>query len=126
MGLIWSLPRWTCFSVAVDSRMRDISCQTGKVGPAYKSLILVLSVCHQSRGGWSDIALFQVEMVTYKVENLLGFQFQFFLNLLANLGPDTELLVFVCAGDRFGGIWPGPTSHLGTGGFLYPSVESSI
>ena len=46
--------------------------------------------------------------------------------LLANLGPDKELLVFVYAGDKFRGIWPGPTSRLGTGGFLNPSVNPSI
>ena len=50
MGLIWSLPRWTCFSVAVNP-MRDISCQTGQVSPVNKSLIFVLSVCHRSRVG---------------------------------------------------------------------------
>ena len=48
-----------------------------------------------------------------------------FQNLLANLGPDKELMVFLCAGDKFGGIWPGPTSRLGTGGFLYPSIGPS-
>ena len=35
-------------------------------------------------------------------------------------------LVFEYAADKFGGIWPGPTSHLGTGGFLYPSVKPSV
>ena len=34
-------------SVAVNSPIRDISCRAGQVGPVNKSLILVLSVCHQ-------------------------------------------------------------------------------
>ena len=52
MGLIWSRPRWTCFSVAVNNPMRGINCQTGQVGPVSNSLIFVLSVCH-----WSRVAL---------------------------------------------------------------------
>ena len=43
-----------------------------------------------------------------------------------NLVPETELLEFVYAGDRFGGIWLSPTSHLGTGGFFYPRVKPSV
>ena len=46
--------------------------------------------------------------------------------LVANLGTDKELLVFVYAEDKFGGIWPEPTSHLGIGGFLYASVKPSV
>ena len=51
MGLIWSRPRWTCFSVAVNNPMMDISCWAGQVSPVNRSLIFVLSVCHQSRVG---------------------------------------------------------------------------
>ena len=42
--------------------------------------------------------------------------------LLANLSFGKELPRFVYVGDKFGGIWPGPTRRLGTGGFLYQSV----
>ena len=51
MGLIWSRPRWTCLSVAVNSPMRDISCQTIQVGTANNSVIFAVSVCHRSRVG---------------------------------------------------------------------------
>ena len=43
--------------------------------------------------------------------------------LLTNLGPDKEIQVPVYAGDKFGGIWPGPSNRLGTGGSLYPSAK---
>ena len=34
--------------------------------------------------------------------------------------------MFAYAGDKFGGNWPRPTSRLGAGGFLYPSVKPSV
>ena len=40
----------------------------------------------------------------------------------ANLISDKSLLVSEYAGDKLGGIWPSPTSRLGTGGFLYLCV----
>ena len=45
---------------------------------------------------------------------------------LANLNSDTFELVLGYAGDKFGGIWLSPTSHLGTGECLYPCVRPSV
>ena len=59
----------------------------------------------------SDLDLPEVELVTYKV---------------ANLVLDRELPRSVYAGDKFSGMWLSPTSHLATGGFLYPSVKPSV
>ena len=39
-----------------------------------------------------------------------------FLNSLPRIGPDIGILVPSYAGDKFGGMWHGPTSRLGTGG----------
>ena len=50
----------------------------------------------------SDLVLFQVKLVTYKVEDLLGGPVLIFPCLLANISPVKELLVFVHAGDRSG------------------------
>ena len=73
MSLIWSRPRWTCFSVAVNSPMSDISCRTGQAGLVSDSWNFAVRVCHQFRVG-SDLALIQVKLLTYEVENLLGVQ----------------------------------------------------
>ena len=71
MGLMWSRPKWTCFSVAMSRPMRDMNCRTGQTGS--DSMDLPTFFC------WSDPALFQVELVTYKVEDLFGDQFWLFL-----------------------------------------------
>ena len=47
-----------------------------------------------------------------------------FFSLLANLGPDKELLVSMYAGDKFVGIWPRPTTRLGTGVDAYTLLQS--
>ena len=58
----------------------------------------------------------EVELVTYKIEDLFWFQLWFL----------TFLLVPVNAGDKFGGIWISPTSRLGIGRSLYPCVWPSV
>ena len=44
----------------------------------------------------------------------------------ANLVLDRELPRSGYAVYKFGGMWLSPTSHLGTGGFLYPPVKPSV
>ena len=39
------------FSVAISNPIRDISCQTGQVGPESRSCILAVKVCQHSRVG---------------------------------------------------------------------------
>ena len=63
----------------------------------------------------SDLTSHEVELVTYKVEDLLGFQFRIFLNSPANLVLGIFSLDPVYAGDKPGGMWLSPTSRLGTG-----------
>ena len=56
-----------------------------------------------------DLALPEIELVAYKVEDLFGVHVLFFHLYHATQFPlevpDTELQEFVYAGDRFGGIW---------------------
>ena len=57
------------------------------------------------QGGF-DLALSEVVLVTYKTENLFGFQFPTSACLPSNLIPDIELLKSgynVC--DKLGGMW---------------------
>ena len=56
----------------------------------------------------SDPTGHEVELVTYKVEDLL------------------LLPVSIYAGAKPGGMWLSPTSHLSTGGLLYPCVWPSV
>ena len=49
-----------------------------------------------------------------------------FPNSPANLVLGKSSLNLEYAGDKPGGIWPSPTSRLGTGGFLYPGVWPSV
>ena len=48
MGLICSLPKCTCFSVAVNSPIRDIRFRTGHIGFDKISRILSCRVCQRS------------------------------------------------------------------------------
>ena len=75
--------------------------------------------------GGSDLAFFQVELVTYKSKTCLGSSsdFSMFTSQLRSLQRATSVCVFW---RQVGRIWPGTTSRLGTGGFLYPSVRPSI
>ena len=104
ISLIWSRPRWTCFAVAVNNPIRDITCQTRQVGLESRFCIFAFNVCQCPKGG-SDLALLDVKLVTYKVKKLVWGPVLVFPCSPSNLIPDTELLEFVCAGDRFGVIW---------------------
>ena len=73
----------------------------------------------------SDSTGHEVKLVTYKVEGLLGSSSDF-LNSPANLILGIFSLDLVYAGDKPGGMWLSPTSHLGTGGFLYPCAWPSV
>ena len=59
-------------------------------------------------------------MVTYKVKDLLLFQFRIFLNSPDNLILCIFSLDLVYAGDTPGGMWLSPTSHLSTGVVIKP------
>ena len=74
MGLIWSRPRWTCFSVGVSRPMRDMNCQTGHTGPDKIVWILSYQGLPMLWCG-SDLALFQVKLVTYGIEKLFWIKF---------------------------------------------------
>ena len=102
IGLIWRQPRWTCFSVAVSNSIWDISCQTRQVSLESNFCIFAMKVYQCSR------------------VDLFGGPILIFPYLPSNPAPDTALLEFVYAGDKFGGIWLCLTSCLGTGRFLYP------
>ena len=65
----------------------------------------------------SDSTGHEVDLVTYKVEDLLGSSSDF-LNSPANLILRIFSLDLVYARDKSGGMWLSPTSRLGTGGFL--------
>ena len=71
MGLIC---RWTCVSVAVSRPMRDMNFWTGHTGPGQYCVNFVYQGLPTLWCG-SDLALFQVELVTYEVEKLLWIQF---------------------------------------------------
>ena len=60
-----------------------------------------------------------------KVEGLLVSSSDF-LNPPANLILGIFSLDLVYAGDKPGGMWLSPISHLGTGGFLYPCAWPSV
>ena len=51
MGLMWSRPKCTCFSVAVSRPMRDMNCQPGQTGSDSIDLILSVKVCQRSAVG---------------------------------------------------------------------------
>ena len=99
MGLMCSLPTWTCFSVAVSRAIKDMNCWT-------------------KQAGWDRTLVFFAEGST--TGPALTFP-----NLPANLGSDIFELIPVYARDKFGGIWLSPTCRLGTGGSLYPCAWSS-
>ena len=86
-------------------------------------LVFVLKVLSTVRCR-SDPTGHEVELVTYKVEDLLGSSSDFpkFPNLILGIFS----LDLVYAGDKPGGMWLSPTSRLGTGGFLYPCVWPSV
>ena len=50
-GLMWSRPRWNCFSVAVRRPMRDMNCWTGHTGPDSIAWILAVMPCQRSGVG---------------------------------------------------------------------------
>ena len=66
----------------------------------------------------------EVELVTYKVKDLLLVPVLIFLNSPANLILCIFSLDLVYAGDKTGGMWLSLTSYLSAGGLLYPCVIS--
>ena len=70
-----SSPRWTCFSVAVRSPMKDMNCQTGHPGPDRIDNMLSCKVCQRSGVGLTLPSL----RSNWLVENLFWIQFGLFL-----------------------------------------------
>ena len=83
---------------------------------------LSLSVGSANDLGWVWLCPLSNRIGNLRSWKLVEVPVLIFLCSLAIPGPGRELPRSVYAGDKFGGIWLGPTSRLGTGGSLYPFV----
>ena len=72
MGLMCSPSKRTCFSVAVNKPIKDMNCQTGQARQYFYYFVLKALSPVWCR---TDPTGPEVELVAYKIEDLLGLQF---------------------------------------------------
>ena len=125
----WDATVWVSYEVGLGELaflwlLVNLS-ETWTVGTDKPVVIVFLVFCPEGSSNSPVSVGPEFELVTYKVEDLLGSSSDF--SKFTSQPNSWHIFTRSCVCWRqAGGMWLSPTSHLGTGGFLYPSVWPSV